>query len=115
MPTPTERLLDKRDKTHGDWTIQAACARDIKAALLKHGLLQLPPGVGEALDMIAVKMSRIMTGDWGFPDHWDDISGYAMCGKEAAEKIRAPSPVPESPNTAEFNVSTTLEPGDLTS
>ncbi len=83
MQTPTE-ILDSRDDSHGNWPQQAACARDLKSVLLKHGLLQLPPGVGESLDMIMVKVSRIMLGNFAFKDHWDDLAGYALCGKEAA-------------------------------
>lgn len=33
----------------------------------------------EALDMIAVKVSRIVTGDPTYLDNWDDIAGYAAC------------------------------------
>lgn len=35
--------------------------------------------VSEALDMIAVKLSRIVTGDPTYLDNWDDIAGYAAC------------------------------------
>lgn len=35
--------------------------------------------VKEALDMIAVKLSRICTGDPTYLDNWDDIAGYAAC------------------------------------
>jgi hypothetical protein len=36
--------------------------------------------------MIAVKISRILTGDAGEPDHWDDIQGYAHLGKAGHSK-----------------------------
>jgi hypothetical protein len=32
----------------------------------------------ESLDMIAMKMARIMSGDPSEPDHWQDIAGYAL-------------------------------------
>jgi hypothetical protein len=32
----------------------------------------------EAIDMIMVKLSRILCGDPNHKDHWDDIAGYAM-------------------------------------
>ena len=35
--------------------------------------------VAEALDMIAVKLSRIVTGDPTYLDNWDDIAGYVAC------------------------------------
>jgi hypothetical protein len=31
----------------------------------------------EALDMICSKISRILSGNPDFPDHWLDIEGYA--------------------------------------
>jgi hypothetical protein len=31
----------------------------------------------EALDMIAVKISRILTGDPNYSDNWHDIQGFA--------------------------------------
>lgn len=30
--------------------------------------------------MIAMKMSRILSGDKDYRDHWDDIMGYAQLG-----------------------------------
>lgn len=80
----TEELVSSRHNSHGDWPLQAQCSRDLKAVLLKHGVLKLPAGCGDALDMIAVKMSRILIGDFRFPDHWNDIGGYADCGLKAA-------------------------------
>lgn len=76
--TPTE-LTQERGKTHGPWDIQAACAD-----ALKHVIQQdverwkwMIPSQREALDMIAVKISRILTGDPNCVDHWADIAGYA--------------------------------------
>lgn len=46
---------------------------------------KLPPDVREALDAMALKMSRIVTGDPEFLDNWDDIGGYA---KIVADRIR---------------------------
>jgi hypothetical protein len=39
----------------------------------------------EALDMIALKLSRILSGQANFKDHWDDIAGYAKLGSEACK------------------------------
>jgi len=35
----------------------------------------------EALEMIAVKIARILSGDPEYPDHWDDVIGYAKLGR----------------------------------
>jgi len=34
-----------------------------------------------ALEMISLKLARIICGDPNFADHWDDIAGYAELGK----------------------------------
>ena len=35
-----------------------------------------------ALDEIAIKLARIVCGDPSYPDHWDDIAGYALKGRD---------------------------------
>jgi hypothetical protein len=32
----------------------------------------------ESLEMIQIKIARILEGDCGYTDHWHDIAGYAM-------------------------------------
>jgi hypothetical protein len=34
----------------------------------------------EALELIAMKIARILSGDHNYRDHWDDIEGYAELG-----------------------------------
>jgi hypothetical protein len=36
----------------------------------------------EALEYIAGKIGRILSGQWDFQDSYDDISGYAMLPKK---------------------------------
>ncbi len=82
----TEVLVNERRETHGDWAVQAKCARDFKDLLDKWDRNRtLTPSQREALDMIAVKMSRILTGNPGFADHWQDIAGYARLGEQGHE------------------------------
>ena len=38
--------------------------------------------------MIALKLSRILSGQANFKDHWDDISGYAKLASEACEPAK---------------------------
>jgi hypothetical protein len=40
----------------------------------------------EALDMIALKLSRILSGQANFKDHWLDLSGYSLLAAEACDK-----------------------------
>jgi hypothetical protein len=37
----------------------------------------MPDHAREALDMMASKIARIVSGDHQFKDHWIDIVGYA--------------------------------------
>lgn len=75
-------LVSERHNTHGDWFEQSCLQSLIKADM--HGAPRwhlLSASQKEALDMIAVKVSRIVSGDPGYADHWDDIMGYALLGK----------------------------------
>lgn len=74
-------LTDERRKQHGDWRHQAGIARSIKKIIDFEASDSLTAGQREALDMIAVKISRILSGDPNHADHWDDIAGYAYLGK----------------------------------
>lgn len=91
----TEALIAERGKTHGDWKRQAHCAQRFKKVINDFASITTPltHSQREALDMIAVKMSRILSGDPSYTDHWDDISGYAILGKFGhAKSDFAPKP-----------------------
>lgn len=86
----TVELTDERKSTHGDWKAQALLSNDLKAEMHRRPNWQgLSPGQREALDMIAVKISRILSGDPDHADHWDDIAGYAYLGKGGHEQEKA--------------------------
>lgn len=75
-------LTNERKNQHGDWVSQAELAHALKEVLHSRGSWHaLYPHRQEALDMIAVKISRILSGDPNHADHWDDIAGYAYLGK----------------------------------
>lgn len=77
MPDITETLIE-RGKTHGDSVYQFNCAQDIKMSL-RQGIRwkDLTRHEREAIETIATKLSRIVSGNPHEPDHWLDISGYA--------------------------------------
>ena len=84
---PTQELVSTREKTHGNFLKTALVAGLIKAAF-RHG-----PGYREAthvqreaLDMIAMKLARIVCGDISFKDHWEDIAGYIALGMMKGDK-----------------------------
>jgi len=76
----TAALLSERGKTHGDYSMVAKVSHEIKEAM-HWGPRELSDGQSEALDMIAMKIARIVCGNPNEPDHWDDIAGYARLGK----------------------------------
>ena len=63
-----------------------------RAAAIKYAIAEMTDDVlRHALEMVAVKMARLVNT----PDHldsWDDIAGYALCGRKIIEerKRRAP-------------------------
>lgn len=69
-------VIEKREHSHGDYLHQARMAQDLKKIFRDAGR-QLSPEQSESLDMIAVKLSRILTGNPNEADHWVDIAGYA--------------------------------------
>ena len=91
MTTPAQ-LTQERNSTHGDWDIQSVNAQELKATLqdccVRSGKV-LPPHQREALEMIMVKVSRIVSGDNLAEEHWDDIEGYSYLGKHHHNKLAA--------------------------
>ena len=75
----TKKILDARAKTHGDFTANALVSQQIKNALFHEmgGSVDFSHVQRESLEMIALKLSRIATGNPNVRDHWADIAGYA--------------------------------------
>lgn len=75
-----EHLLDKRAEQYGSFMASAETAIKIKgaihSAIARHDVHLFPDQI-LALDMIAVKISRIVNGNASHKDSWIDIAGYA--------------------------------------
>jgi Domain of unknown function (DUF6378) len=84
MTDGTIAVLTARNKTHGSFAENARHSQDLKrqfhAAPCWNGLHDVHK---EALHMIALKLSRILSGQAEFDDHWTDIEGYARLGRNA--------------------------------
>jgi len=80
-PAPAPKpatLLGERGKTHGVYAEQATLTQRHRAILRNTiGWGRLTDVQRDALEMISVKISRIITGDHNHRDHWEDIAGYA--------------------------------------
>lgn len=74
----TNEILQERNKTHGDYAKQAGITQELKRVM--HGSPNwgdLTDSERDSLEMVAVKVGRILAGKPHFQDHWDDIAGYA--------------------------------------
>lgn len=79
--------LKERGATHGDWTQQSLTSQRIKSALHQGTMWdQLTPSERDAIETIAMKMSRIVSGNPHEPDHWRDIVGYATLAHDEIVK-----------------------------
>lgn len=84
-PSELTRMLQERGHTHGSLLDQAAMAETLqRAAHMSPQWLGKGVVTRYTLNMILIKISRIIEGDETFADHWDDIIGYAEKGKEYA-------------------------------
>jgi hypothetical protein len=82
-------LLTSRSSTHGPFAQNAAVSQAIKHIFRTQGKYPIDnPVHREALDMIALKLSRILSGSADFRDHWIDIAGYAKLASEACSPRR---------------------------
>jgi hypothetical protein len=87
----TTTLISEREKTHGNYYNNALVTQRLKMVLDQEihcrtsvrGLPILSVTQQDALDMICVKIGRIIAGDPSFQDHWDDIAGYAQIANKA--------------------------------
>lgn len=89
--------LTERHKTHGSYENQAGTSQILKAFCkscpnwdkLNHAQL-------ESLELILMKISRIMHGDHNHADTWHDIAGYATLAEKSIgiapiiKTVRAP-------------------------
>jgi len=75
-------LLRERSRTHGNFAENAKWSQRLKDIYSEAGYDKMNVVHREALDMIAVKLSRILSGQAKHKDHWDDIAGYGALGSE---------------------------------
>ena len=74
-----DNTLAERDKRYGGFINNASIAQRIKmvmrSTLVWDGLTY---DKREALEMIASKIGRMLSGDPEYVDNWHDIAGYAV-------------------------------------
>lgn len=88
MTKPVDETLVERGRNYGDFRENFAAIQEIKKTLRKGaGWADMPPERREALEMIAVKMGRLVSGDSGHADSWHDIAGYARLVEHGLVKV----------------------------
>jgi hypothetical protein len=87
--------LAERGKRYGDFTDHAEICQRIKLAMIAGSArwTRLSDVQKQALEVIADKIARILSGDPNYADNWHDIQGYAKLVED-----RLPKPV-EAPMT----------------
>ena len=74
----TAKILNERQKTHGDYPTQALTAQSLKYIITQMPQWHdMPAYMRESLEMISTKIARMGHGNWKEPDHAKDIAGYA--------------------------------------
>ena len=79
--TNVDAILDERGGQYGSFMFSANIAIRLKGIMhsaIAQKDLHLAPDQMLALDMIAVKISRILSGNPSHKDSWVDIAGYAQ-------------------------------------
>jgi hypothetical protein len=71
--------IPNRDEQHGGMEAVGEISQHMKMAMRDgRNWESLTPGEQEALDMVAHKIARILSGsDPHDPQHWEDVAGYA--------------------------------------
>lgn len=88
----TDGLIAERGKTHGSFLDNARISQGLKQTFRHEAHWEnMHPVYREAIEMIALKLSRILSGQHHFKDHWDDIAGYAtLAAKFTSERTITP-------------------------
>lgn len=82
-------LLGERQQTHGSYAEVSRTCQAMKRTMRQtSGWENLTNEQAEALEMIAMKIARILSGNHNFTDHWEDIEGYARLVSNELERER---------------------------
>lgn len=80
-------VLQERSATHGDFEHGAVISQRLKRALSAGTNWEAMDAVQrEALEAVAGKLARIVTGDSSFLDHYRDIIGYTQLAMDYTAK-----------------------------
>lgn len=90
-------LLGERQNTHGTYSEVSSICQSIKRTMRQSsGWDHLGNEHAEALEMIAMKIARILSGNANFADHWEDIEGYARLVSNELQRERVADMIEQS-------------------
>ena len=85
-----EKILEEREEKYGDFSEHAEISQNLKKyirEMLADRRKSLCDYQQEALDMICLKIGRIVNGDPHHADSWVDIAGYAKLVADRLEGV----------------------------
>ena len=87
-----DAVLADRQNDHGEFGDTARTSQHIKQAMREGRNWDiLSDNQKDALEMIAVKLGRILSGNANRADHWDDVTGYARLISRSLHQKQAKS------------------------
>lgn len=87
LPTGIAATLAERGARYGDFTDHARLCQELKRVMADQpGWSRLNDVQKQALEVIADKQARILTGDPDYADNWHDIQGYAKLVEDRLPK-----------------------------
>lgn len=86
--TDIQSTLKQRGTNYGEFADTAAAAQEIKNIFAAYDYQSRQSHHNEALDMIATKLARIITGDPDYSDNWHDIAGYATLVEQEIARLQ---------------------------
>lgn len=79
-----DQTLQERGKRYGDFSIHASICQNLKSVICntENYREHLNSVQRQALDVIADKIARILSGDPNYAANWHDIQGYAKLAED---------------------------------
>ena len=106
---PIDAVLAHREGVHGSYADTSRTAQFIKQALREGTNWPLMrDDQKDALEMIATKLARILSGNPNLADHWDDITGYARLVSRSLHGKEIPAPAKQTPSPSPREVLDTI-------
>tara|TARA_R110000851_G_scaffold287513_3_gene441532 strand:+ start:5466 stop:5957 length:492 start_codon:yes stop_codon:yes gene_type:complete len=90
--TDVNETLKERGSRYGDYVEQTKISQPLKETMHStDGWARLSVDKKDCLDMIAVKISRILNGNPEYADNWHDIIGYTTLVEQKLSRLGMPA------------------------